>query len=222
MDVCIEMSGLGRRFGSSWVLSGLNLTVRKGESIALFGSNGSGKSTLLRVLATLLAPSTGYLKILGLDASQKREIRKKVCLLAHEKQLYESLTVMENMQLAAGLRGLGSREEGILLSLLERLKIADRRDQRVGELSEGLKKRLVFARLLLGDVTGDLELMLLDEPHPALDQEGREILNSLMMEWKQQGKTILIASHDQEETLRFVDRAFVLENGRWMNDGKPS
>ncbi len=206
----VKMDQLGKRFAHQWVLTHLNLEIRRGESVALFGKNGSGKSTLLNLIATLLAPTTGYLQILGEDPKDnKARIRQQVRLLRHDKQLYGALTVMENMKLAAGFRNLPS-DDSQLLPLLERLRIADKKNQRVSELSEGTQKRLVLARLLIGEP----ELILLDEPHPNLDTESREILGQIIREWRQGGKTILIASHDHEQTLAHVDRMIVLEEGR--------
>lgn len=211
------MTEVGRRFGSSWVLSHLSLQIRRGESIALFGRNGSGKSTLLKLVATLLSPTIGELNILGWDVLQdKQEIRKGLRLLGHEKQLYGMLTVLENLQFAAATRGLALREKD-LCDVLDRLGIAHKKDQRVSELSEGTKKRLVLARLLLGEP----ELILLDEPHPTLDLESRDILHSLISDWRKQGKTILLASHDHEQTLAHVDRLLLLEEGQILYDGKP-
>lgn len=206
----VKMDQLGKRFSRQWVLTNLNLEIRRGESVALFGKNGSGKSTLLNLIATLLSPSTGHLQILGKDPEDNKiKIRQQVRLLGHDKQLYGMLTVMENMKLAAGLRNV-AKDDARLLPLLERLRIADKKDRRVSELSEGTKKRLVLARLLVGEP----ELILLDEPHPTLDSESREILGQIIREWRQGGKTILIASHDQQHTLIHVDRVVVLEEGR--------
>lgn len=218
-NISIEMKDLGRRYGSSWILAYLNLVIQKGESVALFGNNGSGKTTLLKMIATLLAPSTGHLSVLGCDAvKQKGEIRNRLRFLGHEKQLYDRLSVVENMRLTAGIRGLSSKKiDTVFEGLLDRLQILGSKHKRVGDLSEGMKKRLVLARLLLGDP----DLIMLDEPHPTLDVRGREILNDLIGEWRRSGKTILLASHDHEEVLSHVDRLIILHNGSLHYDGSP-
>ncbi len=217
----IEMTDLSKRYGAQWVLFHLNGVIRQGESVALFGRNGSGKTTLLKMLATLIPPSAGGIEILGSDAAlQKKEIRKGIRFLAHEKQLYGSLSVLENLKLAAGLRGL-SRSKGLrqIEGILDCLRMKDFQDRRVSQLSEGMKKRVVLARLLIGDTEPDL--IFLDEPYPTLDTEGREILDRLIQEWRKKGKTIVIATHDQRRTLESVDRLLVLENGRIGYDGGP-
>lgn len=217
----IEIKNLGKRFGNHWVLSGINLSVRAGESIALFGGNGSGKSTLLKILATLLSPSRGSAHLCGMNLEkEKQEIRRIVRFLAHEKQLYGPLTVSETLRLVAGLRQITpseARRKGE--EILRRLQLDRFAGKRVGHLSEGLKKRLVLARLLFG--IEKARLILLDEPHPTLDKEGRKILDEMILEWKKGGKTLLIASHDHAEALAHADRLLVLDAGRLIYDGVP-
>ncbi|MBI2982550.1 MAG: ABC transporter ATP-binding protein [Deltaproteobacteria bacterium] len=217
----IELKGLGKRFGSHWVLNHINLTIGPGESVALFGGNGSGKSTLLKILATLLSPSRGSVALCGADATrQKREIREILRYLAHEKQLYGTLTVRETLRFTAGLRQLTSKaaEEG-MNQVMERLQLNHFADKRVSHLSEGMKKRVVLGRLLFG--IDQARMILLDEPHPTLDQEGRRILDEMIVEWKKKGKTILIASHDHAEALLHADRLLILEEGGLVYDGPP-
>ncbi len=213
--IVIELRGLGKRFGSHWVLSHLDLTVHAGEVVALFGRNGSGKSTLLKILATLLVPTCGSCKILG--GQELREMRKSLRILGHAKQLYTGLTVLENLQLTAAIRGEGASDCELSL---QRLGMYEARHRKVAALSEGMKKRVVLAKLLLGKESADL--ILLDEPHPALDVAGRKILGELLTNWRQEGKTILLASHDHEQVLTHVDRLLVLEQGRIGYDGPPS
>src|SRR5262249_10561520 len=148
---------------------------RHGETVAVFGKNGSGKSTLLKIVATLVSPSTGQVSILGHDAQkEKGAIRARTRLLGHEKQLYESLTARENLELAADLIGFPVPEVASRSGpVLESLGIARFADRRIDHLSEGTKKRVVLARLLL--TQDHTDLFLLDEPHPTLDDEGRAL-----------------------------------------------
>lgn len=216
-QIVIEMQDLGKRFGHQWVLSHVNLTIRAGESVALFGRNGSGKSTLLRIISTLLGATRGRCQVLGFDVGKERgEVRRQLCLLSHSKQLYGNLTVWENLRLVAGIRGL---PEKTLSDPVQRLDLAGVRDQKVADLSEGMKKRVVLARLLLANDTA--RMILLDEPYPSLDSYGRETLDALIRDWKREGKTILLASHDHELALAHVDRLIVLEAGKVKYDGLP-
>src|SRR5579885_1991003 len=107
------MSDIGKRYGPHWVLSHVTLSIREGETVALFGRNGSGKTTLLKTIATLIAPTTGRLAVLNRDAArEKREIRSGIRLLGHERQLYDPLPVLENLRLAAGIRGISEKAVG--------------------------------------------------------------------------------------------------------------
>lgn len=218
-NTIVAGAALGKRYGPRWILSAVNINIKKGEVVALFGNNGSGKTTLLRLIATLASPSVGTLQVLGCDPTRdKPKIRQRLRFLGHNKQLYERLSVLENLKLAARIRGLVDRHTAADLTALQgRLQLAAVQDRPVSELSEGMKKRLVLARLLLGDP----ELILLDEPHPTLDTQGRQILNDLIGEWKGRGKTIVIASHDHVEVLRHANRLIVLQGGTVHYDGAP-
>lgn len=218
-EIAIQMEGLGKRFGRPWVLSHVNLTICAGESVALFGRNGSGKSTLLRIISTLLGATRGRCQVLGLDVGKDRgEIRRQLRLLSHSKQLYGNLTISENLRLAAGIRGL-IIDEKTIMGPLQRLDIDGVKGKKVADLSEGMKKRVVLARLLLANESA--RIILLDEPHPSLDSYGRETLDALIRDWKRQGKTILLASHDHELALAHVDRLIMLEAGKVKYDGLP-
>lgn len=220
-EVAVEMYEVGKRFGAHWILARLNLRIQRGETVALFGRNGSGKSTLLKILATLLPPSTGSFRVLGLDPSKERAaIRKKIRFLAHERQLYGMLTVYENLRLAAVLRGIPAVETDQRIGeLLKRLDLEAVANRRVSQLSEGMKKRVVLARLLVGNEEPDL--ILLDEPHPTLDESGRRILDGLIQEWRGKRKTVILASHDHGRALLHADRLLILEEGRISYDGPP-
>lgn len=210
----VEAIQVGKRYGLNWVLRRVNLVITQGESIALLGNNGSGKTTLLKLMATLLRPNCGSLRVLDFDVRQKKAIRDRVRYLGHEKQLYGALSVLENLRLAIGIRNLKQRAEPE--AMLNRLHL--NRDQRVRDLSEGMKKRLVLARLLIGDA----DLILLDEPYPTLDREGRTILTELIRQWRGEGKTIILASHDHNEALAQADRVILLHEGSIRYDGKPT
>lgn len=205
----VELTNVGKRFGTRWVLAHLDLTVRRGEALALFGGNGSGKTTLLKIIATLLEPSTGRTEVFGLHPNiDKRDIRRRLRFLGHEKQLYGTLTTFENLRLFRTIVGNGESDAD-LLTLLERLDILHAKDRPTRTLSEGMKKRLALTRLLLGKP----ELILLDEPYPGLDQEGKKLFDDLVREWRRAGMTLLIASHDHEVTTAHVDRVVTLDEG---------
>lgn len=210
----LQLNDVGKRFGTQWALAHVTLSISSGEAIALFGGNGSGKSTLLKILATLSEPTWGEVLADGKKIGSDRiNFRKDLAWLGHDKQLYDRLTVRENLELAAGLRG-NILNPGID-SALERVGLKRFADYRIAELSEGLKKRVVLAKLLLGSP----RLILLDEPHPTLDRDGRNLLDDLIREWRGQGRNIILASHDHSQALQHAARVIVLDRGRVHYDG---
>src|SRR5512142_2574692 len=141
-DVVIEAEHVSRRFGRRWALADVSFQVPRGAVMMVAGRNGSGKSTLFRVLATVIRPDQGRVTVSGFDTVRDREdVRKAVALLSHYSYLYESLTARENLHVAADHMGL--RRNGIM-SLLDRVTLAQRADDPVATFSAGMRKRLSF------------------------------------------------------------------------------
>ena len=204
--LAIDLEDLARRYGAAYVLRGVNLKVTPGRTLVLRGGNGAGKTTLLRVLSTRLRPSRGGGRVLGFDLTKDaHRIRERIAYLSVFGGAYGALTARENLALAAELYGKQAR----LDAYLERVGLANARDKLVRTFSSGMKKRLGIARLLLADA----DMWLLDEPYTALDEAGRELVDTLLLEAKATGKTVVMASHELERSARFADRVLSLEGG---------
>src|SRR5215216_3264866 len=180
----IRARGLAKRFGAKRVLAPLDLDVAEGDFVVVTGPNGSGKTTLLRVLAGLVAPTTGELE-LGVD-------RSELGLLAHEPLVYRELSAVENLELFGRLYRVPERRERIGM-LLERYGLWDVRNERSGSFSRGMLQRLALCRTLLHDP----ELLLLDEPFNALDAEGVELLARQLEDLRRE-HTFVVATHDPD------------------------
>jgi heme exporter protein A len=178
----IRARGLERRFGEKRVLAGVDLDVEPGGFVLVTGPNGSGKTTLLRLVAGLLAPTSGELEV----AAE----RGRIGFLAHEPLVYRELTALENLQLYARLYRVDPERIGMLL---ERFGLWEARDERAGEYSRGMLQRLALCRALLHAP----DLLLLDEPFNALDADGTELLDRELEELRP-GRTFLVATHDPE------------------------
>jgi heme exporter protein A len=209
--VCgIEVLGLWKTFGSLAALRGLNLRVGRGERLALVGPNGSGKSTLVRVLATLLRPSAGTVRLAGLDVQkQALEVRRLVGVVCHQGFLYGELTALENLEFYGRLYGLPhpgdqARHQLRLVGLEEQADALSR------DLSRGMQQRLALARALLHDPP----ILLLDEPDTGLDQRWIAFLVDLLAESARQGRTVLVITHNLEHSLNLADRVAVLNGGK--------
>lgn len=213
----VRLEGVSRRFGWTWALRSVDLTVERGEVLALVGPNGAGKTTLLKVLATLLRPTEGRVRVLGLDPSADSEaVRRRIGLLAPADYLYDDLTARENLRFAALMSG--QRDwEGPADAALERTGLTRFADRPVGGFSSGMRKRLAVARLLLRPP----DLVLLDEPYSSLDASGIELVDELVDEMRAEGRTILVASHRWGRSLREADRVAALDDGRLVGIGPP-
>jgi heme ABC exporter ATP-binding subunit CcmA len=213
----IVAEGLRRDFGGAPVLAGLDLTVDAGELVVLLGANGAGKTTLLRVLATLLRPSGGSLRIFGEDASRRPPAaRRRLGHVGHESACYPDLTGQENLQFYAELHGVPD-PAGRIADLLRWAGLVGAARRPVRVYSRGMAQRLALARALLHGP----ELLLLDEPFSGLDPAGTTRLQTLLAELRLSGHAIVLSTHDIERVAPAATRVAILHRGRiaWMQDG---
>jgi ABC-2 type transport system ATP-binding protein len=217
MPPAIQANGLGRRFGRIEALRGVDLSVEQGETFALVGPDGAGKSTLLRLACGLLAPTSGSLRILGLDpARQAGEIKRRIGYFSQGFTLYGDLSVDENIQFFAEIHGVpGYRERRD--ELLEFTRLAPFRRRLAERLSGGMKQKLALACTLIHRP----ELLLLDEPTSGVDPVSRRdfwvILGSLAAE----RITILLTTPYLDEAER-CDRVGLLQEGRLLVADTPA
>jgi heme exporter protein A len=194
----IELGDLRREFGDLSALSGVSLRLAAGQSLAVLGPNGSGKSTLLRILAGLLRPSGGAVSVLGCSLPKEtHRLRGRVGYLGHEPLLYRDLTPRENLALVAALHGIEAERR--IDELLEAVRMSHRADDRVAELSAGMRQRIDICRAVLHEP----ELLLLDEPDAHLDAEARRLIEPLIATGPH--RTRVVVSHDREAALAGAD-----------------
>jgi heme exporter protein A len=208
VNPAIELAGLGRAYGERAALQGVSLTLAPGRTLVVFGPNGAGKSTLLRILATLLRPTAGTVRVLGcaLPAEAWRA-RGRVGLLGHEPLLYRELSARQNLRYHARLHDVDpSRVE----ALLDAVGLARRADDPVSTYSRGMVQRAAVARAVLHDP----ELLLLDEPRANLDPAASERLEPLLGGDPASPRTRVITSHDPAGGLAQADLALGLRGGR--------
>ncbi|WP_372789118.1 ABC transporter ATP-binding protein [Paraconexibacter sp.] len=205
-DPALVLDGLVRRFGERTVLHDVTLTLGRGRTLVVFGPNGAGKSTLLRVLATLLRPHRGRVRILGQDLpDQAWAVRGRIGLLTHEPLLYRDLSARENLRFHARLHGVpAARVEELLEAVAMRL----RADDPVHTYSRGMVQRIAVCRAVLHDP----EVLLLDEPRANLDPAASELLEPLI--GRASGRTRIITSHDPAGGLAEGDLALGLKRGK--------
>ncbi|NUP24107.1 MAG: ABC transporter ATP-binding protein [Streptomyces sp.] len=198
------------RYGDRAALTDASLSVAPGEFLCLVGRNGSGKTTLLRLLAGLLEPTAGTVRIGG-RAAADRQSRAVRGFLQAEPPLYEYLTVAEQLALVAKLYG---RPPAQVLDRLAGTALADRRHALVRELSLGMRKQLG----LIAATVHDPALILLDEPTNALDATAVAALRETVERWHGEGRLIVLCTHDLAWADGLADRLVVLSAGRVLHD----
>jgi heme exporter protein A len=206
----LQLDNLERRYGERVALSGVSLSLPAGQTLVVFGPNGAGKSTLLRVLATLLRPHAGAVRILGEELPARGwAVRGRIGLLAHEPLLYRELSARENLRYHARLHGVGAER---VAQVLEAVGMGARGDEPVRELSRGMVQRVAVARAVLHDPP----VLLLDEPYANLDPAGRELVAGLIGRgWDPtRPRTRVICSHDPGGGVAEADLVLGLRDGR--------
>jgi len=205
----IVLAGLRRDFGERAALDGVGVELASGETLVVLGPNGAGKTTLLRILATLLRPSGGEVTVLGCALPREAwKLRGQIGYLGHEPLLYRDLSGRENLRFHARLHGIaGDEAEARIAELLAAAGMERRGDDRVAELSAGMRQRLAICRCVLHRPS----LLLLDEPDSNLDAEGRELAHGLIGPGA--GLTRVVVTHDPERFLPEADQVLRLGVG---------
>ena len=210
----IHIKGLVKRYGLNPVLRGANLDVQPGAFVTLVGPNGAGKSTLLRIVATLLKPTAGEVKIGGWAIPNfSGRVRRHIGLVSHQTLLYGDLTAAENLAFFARLYQLEDGDERVAAAL-KRVGLAARQRDAVRTFSRGMMQRLAIARATLHEP----DVLLLDEPYTGLDQDASALLDSLLRRESANGRTILMITHDLVRGLNLSDRIAILSRGKIVQE----
>lgn len=206
--VLVQLSGVAARIGLTTILRDVDLSVRPGESVGLFGANGAGKTTLLRVIGTLLRPSAGTAFVLGADLNTEERfaIRTRLGLIGHTPALYPELSLLANLEFSARVAGVAVESAW---ESLESVGLAAAAHRLVGEASYGMQRRVEFARELMLQP----ELLLLDEPHSALDPAAVELVEHIVAGVLARQGGVVLVSHDIDRVSPMVTRTAELVGG---------
>ncbi|MGO2534343.1 MULTISPECIES: ABC transporter ATP-binding protein [Micrococcaceae] len=212
----VVATGLARSFGTVRAVEAMDFTARPGEVTALIGPNGSGKTTLLLMLASLLAPDTGSIRICGIDpVEDPRGARALLGWMPDTLGVWEELTVHEILAMMGRLYG-ASKVDASARSqeLLELVKLDEFASQPARVLSRGQQQKLSLARALVNDP----QVLLLDEPASGLDPGARIELRNLLRELAGRGRTVVVSSHVLAELDEMADRAVFVSAGRTVSE----
>jgi heme exporter protein A len=205
----VEVEGLTRRYGDRVALDRVSFRLASGSTVTIFGPNGAGKTTLLKVLATLLRPHEGAVRVLDSDLPDEAwKVRGRIGYLGHEPALYRSLSARENLLFAAKLHKVGAARVD---ELLETVGLSRRAHDPVQEFSRGMRQRIAAARSVLHDPP----LLLLDEPWSALDPRAIGLLEPLI--GRASGRSRVIVTHDVARGRAEADDVLALRNGRLVS-----
>lgn len=205
----VAAHGVARRFAGKWALRGVTVSVKQGEVLAIKGSNGSGKSTLLRIIATALRLTRGECQVFGHDVTANaREVRPLIGLLGHSPALYQDLTVAENLRFSAQMACIPD-DPSTIESAITAVGLPRVASERARNLSSGMQRRVAIARLMMRAP----RLLLLDEPHNSLDDEGAELVDQLVRSTRAAGGATVIVTHDVDRVVGLADRVATMDDG---------
>jgi len=217
MSSIIDVRGLTKSFNEIIAVDDLTFMIKEKEVYGFLGQNGAGKSTTIRMLLSLIRPTTGTIRIFGLDlSSHRKEILKRIGAIIEKPDLYKYLSAIENLNLFAAMSGLKLNRKQ-LMEKLEKVGLAERADSKIKTYSQGMKQRLGIAVSLVHDP----DLIILDEPMNGLDPQGiadvRNLINHLS---KDLGKTVFISSHLLSEMEQVADSLLIIHKGKKIAEGR--
>jgi len=215
----IQGRGLVKRFGSFVAVDGIDFSVRPGEAFGFLGPNGAGKTSTMRMIGCVSPVTDGELRVLGMDpATDGPSIRARLGVVPQEDSLDLELTVRDNVAIYGRYfdlpRPLIRKRVEELLSFVQ---LTDKRNDRVDDLSGGMKRRLTIARALINEP----ELMLLDEPTTGLDPQARHLVWERLYQLKRAGVTLVLTTHYMDEAEQLCDRLVIMDGGRIVAEGSP-
>jgi ABC-2 type transport system ATP-binding protein len=215
----VQAAGLGRSFGKNRAVEGVDLTIPTGMIFGLLGPDGAGKSTLIRMLATVLAPDSGDAAIFGNSVRRSPgRVISRIGYMSQSFSMYPDLSVIENLNFFATLRGIGRAERGRrAVELMSAMGLVEFADMRARNLSGGMKQKLMLAATLMHQP----DLLLLDEPTTGVDPVSRREFWRILAGLHREGKTVLVATPYMDEAERCSYLAF-LSGGRITRAGTPA
>lgn len=198
------------------VLRSVDLVVGPGEVVGVVGPNGSGKSTLLRILATLMRPTVGSARVLGVEVGSTAVVgaRRRLALLGHHPALWGELTLVENLSFVGRLSGAGTDRVPLIL---EQVGLGGAMRRRADHSSHGMQRRVEFARVLLTQP----DLLLLDEAHAGLDKAAQALVEVSVTDVRKRGGGVVLVSHEPDRMLPLVDTRYQLLGGKLVLEERP-
>ena len=218
-ESAVEAVDLAKHFGPIKAVDGISCEVPHGVAFGFLGPNGAGKTTVMRMICCLSVPTGGSLRVLGMDPGKDaRKIKQNIGIVPQHSSLDEDLTVQENLMLFARYHSIPTAEARRWAEeLLDFVKLADRGNARVPELSGGMQRRLLIARALINGP----RILVLDEPTTGLDPQVRHLIWRRLRALKRQGITLLMTTHYMDEAESICDEIVIMNAGKVIEKGAP-
>ncbi|MBO4568567.1 MAG: ABC transporter ATP-binding protein [Candidatus Methanomethylophilaceae archaeon] len=217
--IAIEAEGLTKTYGDFVAISNVNLTVRKGEFMGLVGPNGAGKSTTLKAVTGLLAPTSGTVRISGVDIKDHRHAMEHVGCIIETPEPYPGFTPGEILDYIGRMYGMDKREIAIRgRDVLEEVKMWEWRNKPISGFSKGMRQRVVLAQALLPNP----EIIILDEPTSGLDPRGMVETRKVLQNLKTKDRTLLISTHILSEVSELCGSVTMIRDGKVVASGDVS
>ncbi len=219
-ETTCRLTGVAKRFGSTIALDGVEAEIGDGVT-GLLGPNGAGKTTLLRIAATILAPDTGEVTLLGLDPSRvndRTRIRQRLGYMPQEPGFHRNFTVFEFVDYVAILKELTDRKtrRDEVRRVIDLVELGDKAHKKIRTLSGGMRRRVALAQSLIGDP----DLLILDEPTAGLDPEQRLRFRDMISRLGED-RTVLLSSHQTDDIAALCKAVLVMDRGRILFRGTP-
>ena len=213
----IELTNLTKRYGRFTAVDGINLTIPGGELYGILGPNGAGKTTTMRMIAGILQPSSGTVKIAGIDIQENPLLAKsRLGFIPDRPFVYDKLTGAEFLRFVAGLYRQGGGEiEHRIDELLELFELAPWKDELTESYSHGMRQKLIISSALVHRP----EVIVVDEPMVGLDPKSARLLKDLLREFVTRGGTVLMSTHTLEIAEAMCDRIAIVQGGRVAASG---
>lgn len=203
----IEIKGLKKCFGEQTVLSDINLSMEKGKIYGLVGRNGSGKTVLMRCILGIVHPDEGYVKVNGKQIGKDVEFAPNTGFLIEEPGFFLDKSGYQNLKYLYGINNKNNKRK--LMEVMESVGLGDVGRKKVGKYSMGMRQRLGIAQAVMEEP----EILLLDEPMNGLDHHGVEEIRERLLSYKQNGITIVLASHNSEDINILCDKVYYMDHG---------
>ena len=216
----IEARGLTKYYGPFKAVDTIDFEIVKGECFGFLGPNGAGKTTVIRILYCFMPPTSGEVRVFGMDVTEKPgQIKFRLGVMPQEDNLDPDLSVIENLIVYARYFDIPkSTSSQVAMDLLSFVELTDKANVSIKTLSGGMKRRILLARALINNP----ELLVLDEPTTGLDPHSRHSVWEKLNHLKTKNTTLLITTHYMEEAEQLCDRVAIMDSGRILTIDSPS